>query len=520
MLLAALCLAFALRLRLLSAWPLREDEALYGSWARSVLHDPRFLSIFPDKPPLFLWLQAVALALFGASSAAARLVSIIASTATVALVAAGARAVWMGSRRQRAVAAVAAALLVALNPFAIAFSATGYTDSLLVLWGTAAIVLALRGNALWAGIFAGAAVMTKQQGVFYLPLVFALVVVIAGRSQAGKRMWMRASVLALAGMALVIVPILLWDASRWQVAPSPWDLGVQNYTAIGFAALDNLTERLTDWASLLWFGAASNGALVFYGVLACATVAAYCSMSARDATTTSARAALLLLLLWVGGFLAAHLLSTVAPWDRYLLPIFPVLAMLLAGGVAWIIDRLLFARTGANLRAQALLGAAIALALVLQLPPAVRAAEGNLPIGADHGDYAGLDDAARWVEQQAAEGDAISVYHRALGWNLAFSLYDAEQDGAVDLRWFPNGVYLADNITKNPARRAIVIEPDWLTTHDLIVQAQMRGLSARQVARFGKMSVIEVFDQQTYCAWCVNRLPLWPTTVSGEMSQR
>ena len=118
------------------------------------------------------------------------------------------------------------------------------------------------------------------------------------------------------------------------------------------------------------------------------------------------------------------------------------------------------------------------------------------------------------METQSAE-QPISLYHRALGWNLDFSLFDVVNSGAVELRWFPNGVYLADNVTKNPGRRALVIEPDWAATRDLIPQATMRGLEAHTVARFGTMSIIELTPPNGYCRWCANRLPLWPTGPSG-----
>jgi len=519
-LILAILLGFLLRILLLDAYSLREDEALYGFWARSFWSDPRYLSIFPDKPPIFLWLQAVALALFGSTSAAARLVSIFASTATIALVAVGARGIWRGAWTHSVWASVAAAWLLALSPFAIAFGSTGYTDSLLVFWGTAAIVLALRGRLLWAGALVGAAIMTKQQGVFYLPLVLGLAVVVAAQSRTAGKVWLRAIGRVLGGCALVLLPILAWDASRWAVAPSPWDLGAQNYTAIGLVWIDALAGRLRAWSALLWYGAASWWALGLYLVLAVLTVVAYREAYSRRYFAVAERWVPLLLLLWVAGFLAAHLFSTVPPWDRYLLPIFPALAMLLAGGAGWLAAWLLHPPAEANPFVRALLAGGIAVVLFCLLPPAIHAARGNLAIGADHGDYNGLDEAARWVEEERAASNPISVYHRALGWNLNYALFDAIQNGSVEMRWFPNGVYLADNVVKNSARRTLVIEPDWAATGDLQMRATMRGLTAVQVARFGRMSVWEIAPTSGWCEWCVNRLPPWQTGPAGPMSAR
>src|SRR6476620_3118525 len=69
-LMALTFVGFALRLKLLHAFPLREDEAIYGYWARAAVSDPFFLHVWPDKPPLFIWLLTGAFALLGPSEAA------------------------------------------------------------------------------------------------------------------------------------------------------------------------------------------------------------------------------------------------------------------------------------------------------------------------------------------------------------------------------------------------------------------------------------------------------------------
>ncbi|HXF61368.1 MAG TPA: hypothetical protein VNK95_07115, partial [Caldilineaceae bacterium] len=91
-LVALTLLAFGLSLRLLDRFPLREDEAIYGYWALHALHvDPNFLQVWPDKPPLFLWLLAALFALAGPDPAVARWLNIAATTLTVPLVALGAQ---------------------------------------------------------------------------------------------------------------------------------------------------------------------------------------------------------------------------------------------------------------------------------------------------------------------------------------------------------------------------------------------------------------------------------------------
>jgi 4-amino-4-deoxy-L-arabinose transferase-like glycosyltransferase len=547
-LLALTLAAFALRLFLLDRFPLREDEAIYAFWARSVARDPWFLSVWPDKPPLFLWLEAAALALLGPSAAAARWLSIAASTLTVPLAAAAARRLW-GPR-----AALASGALLALNPFAVAFAPTGYTDALLVACGMAAVALAVRGRAFGAGFWLGAAAMTKQQGLLYVPLVLGLLLVARARPGLG-----RALARFALGAALTAVPILLWDAARWAVAPSPWDLGARNYAALALAPPREWPARAAAWAPLLWELA---GSWLAWALLA--LVAAWATVRARTRTvvgesrddrhtvgrdsipavkvtgagghgnppsvaagefqhdravgveTRSAAQAGWLIAAWSAAFIALHLATTLQPWDRYLLPLAPALALL--GG--WAISALppFPARRAA-------LAALVALALLL--PPAWAAAQGRTPVGGDHGDLAGLDAAFAAVSaatQAAGEGSARAVlYHRVTGWQARFYLYDAVQAGAVDLRWFPGAPYLADNAAKTPHLRRFLVEPDWGATRDLALHLRTRGLAPVTLARSGRFTLYELVGApQAYCAWCVSRPArvLWPIVESAAESCR
>ena len=173
LILALITLAgFALRLPLLMRFPLREDEAIYGYWALHAWYvDPLFLHVWPDKPPVFLWLLSAALQLWGhgpeTAGAAARWINIMAGTLTIPVLAACARR-WWGQG-----AAVVVALMVALNPFAISFAPTAFTDPLLVLAGSLALALIVRRRWFWSGFWLGIAIMTKQQGLLFAPLVVA-----------------------------------------------------------------------------------------------------------------------------------------------------------------------------------------------------------------------------------------------------------------------------------------------------------------------------------------------------------
>jgi 4-amino-4-deoxy-L-arabinose transferase-like glycosyltransferase len=541
--LAGLTLAgFGLRLALLARYPLREDEALYGYWALHALHeDPLFLHVWPDKPPLLLWLLAGLFALAGtggapgADAALARWLGIAAGTLLAPLAAVGARRLW-GSPW----AGLAAGLAWTLNPFAISFAPTVYTDPLLVLWGTLAVVLALPyagRRPFWAGITLGAAIMTKQQGLLYLPLAVALLVLPAHPKRSGfsEKTWFlsaagwgpaaqRLSRAAL-GLALVALPVVWWDSLRWAVAPSPWDRAMQTYAPLALAPPAAWGERVAAWGQLAWYLAASDAVWVLaafawaragwvrrtqgfkplptYGP--CHSERSEESLSARPhrgiprQEPRNGRGMVTLLVFgWGASYLLLHALTTVQVWDRYLLPLAP----LWAWALAWPVGH---SRLGPESKGWpvAMLGAAVLAAALLF--PAWTAAQGGFPVGADHGDYAGLDEALAWVN---AQPHPQVLYHQQVGWQARFYLYDAVRRGATELRWFPSAVYLADNAAKTPYPRRYLVQPDWAGLPDLPLHLATRGLALRTRLHRGRVAVYEIVHlPQPACRWCLCTVP-------------
>ncbi|RIK44736.1 MAG: hypothetical protein DCC55_01305 [Chloroflexi bacterium] len=503
-------LGFGLRLPLLDRFPLREDEAIYSFWA---LHfwrvDPFFLSVWPDKPPLYLWFQAGALELFGSNQAGARVLNIVASTLTIVVVAAIGRHFW----RRRG--AVSAALSLSLNPFTIGFAPTAFTDPMLVLAGSLALLAALRGRSFWAGLWLGVAIMTKQQGVLYIPLISALLVnEVRGPVQLGLRNVRT----FFAGLSLVVAPILYWDSLRWGVAPSPWDLGVRNYGALAITPVAEWPERLAAWAPLVWHLTAS---WPVWGVLLCGLGGVLIhtkQLRVHDQVTSSASQkvpiSLGILAAWSLGFLVLHAVTTVQPWDRYLLPLAPVVALGVAGAVARYASRLA-SGYGALL---------FVLLLLLLAPPAIQAANGELPIGGDHGAYDGLTSALAWLRQTAP--DDVVLYHRTMGWHYRFYLYDEVETGRYELRWFPSAIYLADNAAKTPHRRNLWVEPVWAHQTNLAHHLAVRSLHVHERQRFGAFVVFEIEQLgRAHCAWCVCRpdppgLVILETDGSAPLCQR
>lgn len=488
-LLALTCLAFALRLKLLATFPLREDEAIYGYWARVATTDPFFLRVWPDKPPLFIWLLTGTFALLGPSEAAARLVSIVASTLTIPLVAVGAQRLWHSR-----LAALMAALLFTLNPYAVSFAPTAYTDSLLVLLGTGAVALALGGRGLGAGLLLGAACMTKQQGLFYMPLIGALLLSTGRpwRARATSLAWM------LLGVALITLPILLWDSQRWAVAPSSWALAQQTYAPLTWLPPQQWLSRWAAWHEWLWYLGGNSAVWAMLGVAGVMAV----GLALRRPQT-------LLVIGWGIAFFAVHLITSVQVWDRYLLPLAPWLAWLASGPLGYVVRAPLQRWTR---RLSILL---LGLGLVGLVRPALDAAQGRMPIGGDHGDYAGLTAAISWLED-SEENPADSpfiLYHQALGWHFRFYLYDdlqprGDDPPRIDLRWFPSSAYLADNAAKSPYPPKYLLIPDWATPRDLSLHLALRGLLLEPRLRVGRFTILEVIQPvRPFCDWCMSGSP-------------
>jgi len=142
----------------------------------------------------------------------------------------------------------------------------------------------------------------------------------------------------------------------------------------------------------------------------------------------------------------------------------------------------------------------------LLLSPALTAARGDLPVGADHGDYAGLNESVAWLRANAP-ADAI-VYHRDVSWQLRFAFFAATPDqpdaSQFELRWFPNAVYLADNGAKSPERRKFLIEPTWAAVDSAAQRLQQRAIGWQERLRAGNFTVYELTSPPSApCDWCL-----------------
>ncbi|RMH89107.1 glycosyltransferase family 39 protein [Lysobacter pythonis] len=229
--LTAFVLLFA-GLGLRDPWP--ADEPRFALVARQMVESGQWLfpmrgdELYPDKPPLLMWLQAVFLSTTGSLRLSFLLPTLLASLGTLALVRDLGRRLW----NAEAGAYASWALLFALQ---FTFQAKrAQIDPLVVFWITLSVYgllrHLLRGPAAawwylgWAA--AGLGVISKGVGVVallvLLPAAFAWGRRWPGIGRVRGREW-------LGGVAMLLLPVLLWLAPMLLAVKASGDPLMQGY---------------------------------------------------------------------------------------------------------------------------------------------------------------------------------------------------------------------------------------------------------------------------------------------------
>ncbi len=435
-LIVLILLGLALRLAPWGQNRFLEDEALYAYWGLKIATgaDPMLDEEPVDKPPLHPYTLALLFALFSPPllagradgqaelETAARLPSLFASITGIVLVFALGRGLFGDER-----VGLLAALLLALSPFDILFASTAFTDPLMTVFILGALLAAARDRLGTAGMLNGLAAATKQQGLLFLPLVVAVGCLSPPRLRKSralpwvKPVWRQRWVRFSLGFAIIAVVVLWWDAARL-LRPGFLEQSLVSYGGLRPTEPGILGERAVEWLRLAgafwpspWFTAVLASGIVVW--LIGGLAGWWPGGSKID----------LALLLFVLSFLLLHLLVGFQVWDRYLLGLVPLVALLaarafvaLGGGI----------RTTRWRRAYSIgLGVLLAASLA---GPALRAARSELPLGGDHGAYDGIQDLATYVRTQAPPGSVL--YHYWLGYHYRFYLYGVP----LRLHWYPD----------------------------------------------------------------------------------
>jgi hypothetical protein len=444
------------------------DEALFATFARrAALNGDWLLPGALDKPPLSIYAMALAMLPFTEArpdglpdlttrggEIAARLPGALASLLLIPLVYVLARRLYADK-----FTALVPAALIAVSPFAVAYSATAFTDGLLLLWLTAALYAAVSQRWGWTGVGMALAFASKQQALFYLPLVLAFGFLTQGRRDAENAgegrpdgsplqkffasfaplrfnpsapLPLRASALKFfIAFGIGVVTLFLWDAARGQPTGF-FALGIANNDPARLIRSDELVPRLTAWATHMTT------------LLAPATIpfalAALLATPIRIVRLPRNRETLIdiVLITFALAYLLLHWLVAFSIYDRYLLLIV-IPFMLLAGRgslalLRWLARRL----TAQELQFGALLFVGI-IALTARDTAITRST-----IGSYAPQNAGIDEAARYLNAQAL---GAIIYDHWVGWELDYYLGQWTDKRRV---YYPTARTLADDALRQP----------------------------------------------------------------------
>lgn len=525
MLVLALLAAILLPLNLLAGQPLHHDEALYATWALQVVsgRDPWLAQTPVDKPPLFLYVLAGFMKLLGVSPTITRLPSLLVTVLGVGLT------FLVGRRLYGAGTGLLAAWLTALSPFTILFAPTAFTDPLLAALVLAGCLAVVYGRAGWAGACLGLAIATKQQGLFFVPLVLLMINghrpsirsqpvlapsrhfdrtdgrvspqpdglrVTVGQAGAGRTPGLdffsprRASfqpvVYFFLALGLTLLPVLIWDLSRSQ-ANEFLKQSLANYGGLS-GDIASFGRRWWGFIDLLQYGTASPGLnLVFLAGLPLLLL--YDLWRPHDGGKSSvafwpARLPTFhvpvdwIFALFILLFVLGHALLSFQVWDRYLLGLIPFLALLLARILLlpWRAAQDLWLKRQPERLRPAGLGMGLALVVVLMLVmagPVQDAVNGRYPLGSHSQALQGIEQVVAYLQGQA--GANHTLYHRWLGTHWRFYLWGYP----YDLQYWGSPEELAAKA--QPGH--LIAFPAWRSDTEARLALAAAGLTLQELSR-------------------------------------
>jgi 4-amino-4-deoxy-L-arabinose transferase-like glycosyltransferase len=445
-------LAAILRISLIATNRFHGDEALYCHWGLLIASGKDIFlrqGVIVDKPPVFLYTLALFFKIFGASETAARLPNILSSLVSMVLVYHLALAV---TNRRVALLSV---VFMALSPFDIQFAPTAFTDPMMVCLSLASFLLAVKRRHLEAGLTMGLAVMTKPTAVLFVPLLLFFTWLPFASSWRSRRL-AKAMLLLAVGFLIVCLAVVCWDLVIRVNSVNFLSASAARYGGLRLAPPERLLPRLQAWLGQLHYltGSRLLDVVLVLGVPALLAVGVW---RRRDREWLLDWA----LVAFFAYFVAVHTLLTFSVWDRYMLGLVPVVAILLARVALLPLD-FVQSLTGQCVRAKGAYLASLAILLaVVVLAPTQVALRYGFPVGGDHGSFQGIDDVADYFKANAPAGSI--VFHKWLAWHYSFYMFDAP----LELYWYPDHDFVLTSARQLPSLKKYVVFPSWTDPDEL-----------------------------------------------------
>jgi hypothetical protein len=311
----------------------------------------------------------------------------------------------------------------------------------------------------------------------------------------------------LIGLVPVLGMAMAWDVARGR-RPGFLEQSLLSYSVLA-PQLDHLWQRLAGYLDLLRYASGSpllNWVLVAGLPLLMAVAvlhlkltpasapAASCSIDVQPAGNGRQAAWADLVLVGFGAlFMIGHALFAFQVWDRYLLGLIPLSALLLARilTLPWRFGHLA-ARGAAHrthdanpqpgraaVRRGAHCGGVVGL-MVLVLAttagPLQDAAASRLPVGGDHGAYDGIEQVVDYFRAVPAD---TTFYQRWLGAHWRFYLWGSP----YDFRAWTSPDDLAAQAAARPGARRFTVFPSWHSATEARLHLEDHGLTMREAYR-------------------------------------
>jgi hypothetical protein len=446
-------LAAVLRISIVAVNRFHGDEALYCHWGLLIASGKDIFlrhGVIVDKPPVFLYTLALFFRLFGPSETAARLPNIIASLVSILIV------YHLALELANRGVALLSALFMALSPFDIQFAPTAFTDPLMVCLTLASFLLTVQRRHLPAGLAMGLALMTKPTAVFFVPLLLFFTALPYGRGWLGRRLGLALLRLGL-GFLAVCLAVVCWDLVIRVDCVNFLSASAARYGGLKVVPWERLLPRLQGWLRQLHFLTGSR-------VLDTALVLGVPILLASGLWRRRQRSAWLLdwgLATFFVYFVAVHTMLSFSIWDRYMLGLVPVAAVLLARVVLLPLD-ILPERVRQHKRAMVIYVTVLGVILTAVLAaPTQTAVRYGFPVGGDHGAFQGIDDVADYFRANVPAGSI--VFHKWLAWHYSFYMFDLP----LEYYWYPDHQFVLDSAEKLPDLRKYVVFPSWTSADEL-----------------------------------------------------